>query len=105
MGHSGLELQQPETRRACKTMIWKVRIRMTLSTSSQTFLLPTFGRLSAVAMVLIGVRSSLQAMLVCSLASDVACVHAMAFRSQNLCSPDSRSRKWSLVRMLEPGRW
>ena len=41
-------------------MIWKVRIRITLSTSSHTFLFATFGTLSVIE-VLIGVRSSLQA--------------------------------------------
>ena len=48
------------SRRTCKTMIWKVRIRITLSTSSHTFLFATFGTLSVIE-VLIGVRSSLQA--------------------------------------------
>ena len=88
MGHSGLELQKPGVGHTCKTMIWKVRIRMTLSTSSQTFLLPTFGRLSAVAMVLIGVRSSLQAMLVCSRASHAAWMPAVASILQDTYLPE-----------------
>ncbi len=46
-------------RLTCRTIIWKVRIRITLSTSSHIFLLGTLGAFSIV-VVLIGVRSNLQ---------------------------------------------